>query len=125
MVERVERRFIDLAFLYSFPLIKKEVPGKGALPIDDPPLLIETEYNDIKDIAKSHGIEFFMSKEHATYKSLGDTISNRARIIHLTYHGVYSEDNNTSQLMFEMHDRVGLLDAISDHRFNSLVVDLK
>jgi hypothetical protein len=49
---------IDLAFLYSFPLISSNVPGKGAIPIKDPPLSIDKEYKDIKKIAKRHGIEF-------------------------------------------------------------------
>jgi len=50
---------IDLAFLYSFPLVSKEnVPGKGAKPIEEPPLSIDKEYKDIKKIAKRHGIEF-------------------------------------------------------------------
>jgi hypothetical protein len=96
VVERVERRFIDLAFLYAFPLIVRDVPGKGPKPIEDPPLMIDTEYNEIKEIVKSHGIEFFMTKEHATLKNLYEMISNRARIIHLTCHGSYNEEKNTS-----------------------------
>jgi hypothetical protein len=89
--ERLDMKLIDLAFLYSFPLISRVVPGKGAIPVEDPPLSIDKEYRDIKEIAKRHGLEFFMSKEHATYKSLGETINNRARIIHMTCHGIYQE----------------------------------
>ena len=56
--DKNEKKLIDLAFLYSFPLISSNVPGKGAIPIKDPPLSIDKEYKDIKKIAKRHGIEF-------------------------------------------------------------------
>ena len=65
-----------------------------------------------------------MSKKHATYESLGDTIFYRPRIIHLTCHGIYTEKNNTSTLNFEKHDMLGLLDGISNQRFNGLLADL-
>ena len=65
-----------------------------------------------------------MSKKHATYESLGDTIFYRPRIIHLTCHGKYTEENNTSTLNFENHNILGLLDDISNQRFNDLLSGL-
>ena len=90
IVEKRENKYIDFAFLYSSPLVTLPPGNPNPKPVEDPPLGFELEYKKIKDIIRKHGIEFLISKHHATYKQLSEIISARARILHISCHGTYN-----------------------------------
>ena len=97
-VDRSKPRVIDIALMYSEPLVKRDDYGIFSLgdPVD-----YEEECNKLLELLKSKEKHIDVYFEIATIENLVNVISLSPKILHIICHGEYSKENNQFYLCFE------------------------
>ena len=91
-------RGIDIALMYSEPLVKRDAIGIVSLgdPVD-----YEEECNRLLDLLKSKEKRVDVYFEIATVENLVNVLSLSPKILHIICHGEFSKENNQFYLCFE------------------------
>ena len=110
---------IDIALMYSEPLVKLDVYGRLALgdPVD-----FEEECNKIIDFLKENGKQTNIYFEVATLANLFKVLSQAPLILHIICHGDFSKNNGRFFLCFEDD---GKLKEVYADNLRKKMIDLK
>ena len=111
---------LDIAFLYSNPLVKEEDRRK-LTPMNDP-IDFESEINCLVDIFQNSEKKITARFEVANLDNISEIIRKKPKILHISSHGSYGlnkEGENEFYLNFEDHQ--GKLDRFNAERLSNLL----
>ena len=76
-----------MAFMFADHIIKEDKRHRGQMIETYMPLDLDKEYSDIKESICNIGKKFSIKKVAINSRSLGDTLTDNPKIIHISCHG--------------------------------------
>lgn len=110
-----KKRRLDLAILYSDPLVKKE-----SIPLNDP-VDFEEECSSLKRMLKDQNKKIRLRIEVATMDNLSSIISSQPVLLHFICHGDYSMEKQKFYLALE--NNYGDLEECDSDRIRKLLTN--